>query len=197
MSSNEDPGSPGEGRRSGDNGEPNNLFDITQIIGAALGTSMAGPSGVRMASSSHSHVPIVAISTGPGIGPEDDLPHTATMDFEGGLPMLSSGSNLFGSLPPAAMGSDDAAGQLHRVIRRAENEPASREVNGKDSKNGKEKNAEDEARLAQIYESFEFEPIWDRLSQVLTRLEGDPNAAQVLLPLIEVSIPIPSKRHRC
>ncbi|PWN36578.1 HECT-domain-containing protein [Meira miltonrushii] len=175
MSSNEDPGSPGEGRRSGDNGQPNGLFDITQIIGAALGTSMAGPSGVRMASSSHSHVPIVAISTGPGVGP--GLPHTAAMDFEGGLPMLSSGS--------AAMESDDAAGQLHRVIQRAENEPASREVNGKDSKNGKEKNAEDEARLAQIYESFEFEPIWDRLSQVLTRLEGDPNAAQVLLPLIE------------
>ena len=187
MSSNEDPGSPNDGRRSGDNGEQNGILDISQIIGAAFATSMAGPSGVRVASSSHSHVPIVAISAGPGVGPEDDLPHTAAMDFEGGLPMLSSGSNIFRSLPPSAMDSNDAAGQLHRVIQRAENEPANREINAKDSKNGKEKNAEDEARLAQIYESFEFEPIWDRLSQVLTRLEGDPNAAQVLLPLIEVS----------
>ena len=43
------------------------------------------------------------------------------------------------------------------------------------------------AKLAEIYESFELDPIWDKLSKVLTRLEGDPSAAQILLPSIEVS----------
>ncbi|UZJ54316.1 hypothetical protein CBS101457_003636 [Exobasidium rhododendri] len=52
--------------------------------------------------------------------------------------------------------------------------------------NGKQKvESEEERKLADIYENFDFEPIWDRLSQVLTRLRGDPNAAQILLPLIE------------
>lgn len=188
MSSNEEPDSPGQGRRSGENGDQNGILDISQILGAAFGGSMAGPSGVRMTSSSHSHGPIVAISAGPSIVPEGGLPHGARMNFEGGLPMLSSNSNLFSSLPPMAMDSDDASVQVRREIERAENEPANREMNGKDSKNANQKSAEDEAKLAQIYEGFEFEPIWDRLSQVLTRLEGDPNAAQVLLPLIEVSL---------
>lgn len=46
---------------------------------------------------------------------------------------------------------------------------------------------EDEEKLAKIYESFKFDPLWRRLSDALTRLKGDPNAAQILLPLIEVS----------
>ena len=45
---------------------------------------------------------------------------------------------------------------------------------------------ENEKKLAMIYESFNFEPLWAKLSEALTRLEDDPSAAQVLLPLIEV-----------
>lgn len=45
--------------------------------------------------------------------------------------------------------------------------------------------SEDEEKLAQIYESLDFEPIWQKLSLLLSRLEADPSAAQVLLPLIE------------
>lgn len=46
---------------------------------------------------------------------------------------------------------------------------------------------ENEKKLAKIYEGFQFQPLWDKLSEALTRLEDDPSAAQVLLPLIEVS----------
>ncbi|KAN0060814.1 E3 ubiquitin-protein ligase tom1 [Thecaphora frezii] len=49
----------------------------------------------------------------------------------------------------------------------------------------KNRRQEDEAKLAQIYEKFEFDPLWARLSEALSRLKNDPNAAQILLPLIE------------
>lgn len=49
----------------------------------------------------------------------------------------------------------------------------------------KKKREEDEAKLAKIYESFEFDPLWSKLSDVLSRMKNDPGAAQILLPLIE------------
>ncbi|PWY98189.1 HECT-domain-containing protein [Testicularia cyperi] len=49
----------------------------------------------------------------------------------------------------------------------------------------KRKREEDEARLAKLYEQFEFDPLWAKLSEVLTRMKNDPGAAQILLPLIE------------
>ncbi|KIS68346.1 uncharacterized protein UMAG_03442 [Mycosarcoma maydis] len=42
-----------------------------------------------------------------------------------------------------------------------------------------------EAALAKIYESFEFDVLWSKLSEVLSRMKNDPGAAQILLPLIE------------
>ena len=49
----------------------------------------------------------------------------------------------------------------------------------------KKKKEEDEAKLAKMYESFEFDPLWSKLSDVLARMRNDPGAAQILLPLIE------------
>ncbi|GAK65645.1 uncharacterized protein PAN0_009c3863 [Moesziomyces antarcticus] len=49
----------------------------------------------------------------------------------------------------------------------------------------KKKREEDEAKLAKIYESFEFDTLWSKLSSVLSRMKNDPGAAQILLPLIE------------
>ncbi|EST09465.1 hypothetical protein PSEUBRA_000676 [Kalmanozyma brasiliensis GHG001] len=49
----------------------------------------------------------------------------------------------------------------------------------------KKRREEDEAKLAKIYESFEFDPLWSKLSDVLSRMKNDPGAAQILLPLIE------------
>ncbi|KAJ1022444.1 hypothetical protein NDA16_003433 [Ustilago loliicola] len=49
----------------------------------------------------------------------------------------------------------------------------------------KKKREEDEAKLAKIYETFEFDTLWSKLSDVLSRMKNDPGAAQILLPLIE------------
>ena len=49
------------------------------------------------------------------------------------------------------------------------------------------KKKEDEEKLAQIYESFQFDGLWDKLSEALSRMEDDSSAAMILLPLIEVS----------
>ncbi|WFD30722.1 HECT-type E3 ubiquitin transferase [Malassezia sp. CBS 17886] len=48
-----------------------------------------------------------------------------------------------------------------------------------------EETSANEAKLAQVYETFDFTPLWHRLSESLARLQGDPSSAQVLLPLIE------------
>lgn len=56
-----------------------------------------------------------------------------------------------------------------------------------DKGKAKETNQDDDQALAKVYESFDFEPLWKRLSDALDRLKGDPGAAQILLPLIEVS----------
>ena len=49
----------------------------------------------------------------------------------------------------------------------------------------KRKREQEEAELAKIYESFEFDTLWSKLSDVLSRMKNDPGAAQILLPLIE------------
>lgn len=46
--------------------------------------------------------------------------------------------------------------------------------------------AEKEEKLAKVNESFDFDGLWKRLSEALTRLQADQGSAQVLLPLIEV-----------
>lgn len=49
----------------------------------------------------------------------------------------------------------------------------------------KKKREQDEAKLANIYEAFQFDTLWSKLSDVLSRMKNDPGAAQILLPLIE------------
>lgn len=48
-----------------------------------------------------------------------------------------------------------------------------------------EEKREAEAKLAQVYENFDFEVLWLKLSEALSRLDYDPGTAQVLLPTIE------------
>jgi hypothetical protein len=55
---------------------------------------------------------------------------------------------------------------------------------GKERKTG----SKEEEELARLYEGFEFEQLWRKLSDALDRLRGDSGAAMILLPLIEVSV---------
>jgi hypothetical protein len=124
-------------------------------------------------------MPLISLGSGPG------LDHNSAMN---GLELINSLSSL-PAVPRSAL--ETAMNTLAR--NRASSSTGGRAAEGakdaEDTKSGKDKAAvsEDEKKLADIYESFEFESIWTKLSQVLTRLRGDPNAAQILLPLIEVS----------
>lgn len=103
------------------------------------------------------------------------------------------------SLPPVSISALESAMNTLARNRGASStggRPAGTETDLSDAKSGKHKrvSSEDEKKLADIYESFDFDSIWAKLSQVLTRLRGDPNAAQILLPLIEVSRAITTKK---
>lgn len=94
----------------------------------------------------------------------------------GDNPSLGSGGG--GSTEHGATEND---ADVQREIRKAE-------ASNDEETNKSAKQSEDEERLARLYEGFQFAPLWRRLSDALTRLKGDPNAAQILLPLIEVSV---------
>lgn len=163
-------------------------ISLPQVLSAALGVASdeASGSGVRRVmhinggtseggSSSSNGFPIVAIASNAGSGQMDGVEIASRL----GLPSMS----LSGGLGESRLLDNEAASSsMNQEVIRAENDTS-------DSKNGKQKGieSEDEKKLAEIYENFDFEAIWDKLSQVLTRLRGDPNAAQILLPLIEVS----------
>lgn len=65
------------------------------------------------------------------------------------------------------------------MIKRAEGE-------SEDGSKSKRKREEEE-KLAEIYEGFQFGGLWAKLSESLSRMQDDSNAAMILLPLIEVS----------
>ncbi|PWN49222.1 HECT-domain-containing protein [Violaceomyces palustris] len=91
------------------------------------------------------------------------------------------GASPSSSLPALAMDATRSAGSNSNATRRSPPDPGS----ASETETTTAKRQEDEAKLAKIYESFEFDPLWSRLSDALLRLRGDPNAAQILLPLIE------------
>ena len=95
-----------------------------------------------------------------------------------GIPAIISGPIMDDMPNPAAAILGLAPGSSESSSRKTESSSTEAQKNRKE---------QDEAKLTQIYEKFHFDPLWDRLSQVLTRLKGDPSAAQILLPLIEVS----------
>lgn len=68
---------------------------------------------------------------------------------------------------------------MQTEIRKAENEKV------ESDKSRKKK--EDEEKLAQIYEGLDFDGLWSKLSESLSRMEDDSSAAMILLPLIEAS----------
>lgn len=59
------------------------------------------------------------------------------------------------------------------------------------------KKKEDEEQLAKIYEGFQFDGLWSKLSESLSRMEDDSSAAMILLPLIEVSLACSQGKQRC
>lgn len=63
--------------------------------------------------------------------------------------------------------------------------PAGRKQDNAHSEAQKKKREQDQAKLGAIYESFKFDPLWAKLSDVLSRMKNDPGAAQIMLPLIE------------
>lgn len=131
---------------------------------------------------------IVAVSTSGGAGGLNGA-FPASLSSAMGIEGRSAFSGPMTSIHDVpGRPSPQVARNIQRELLRAQN--LARTSNGTADPHADErekgKSAEDEEHLAQIYESFEFDAIWDKLSKVLTRLEGDPNAAQILLPLIEV-----------
>ncbi|CAO1635660.1 unnamed protein product [Parajaminaea phylloscopi] len=91
----------------------------------------------------------------------------------------SAGAATLPSLVNAASASRGHAAAGNPQAAKSDREPASAE-----SEKAKKKK-QDEERLAQIYEGLSFDGLWDKLSESLTRMEGDSSAAMILLPLIE------------
>lgn len=152
-------------------------------LGAASGEASGSGGRIRLQGPTNgagghlNDMPLISLGSGPG------LDHTSAMD---GLELVNSLSST--AVPMSALET-----AMNTLARNRGNGTAGRaaqaESDIRDAKLEKDKGAmsEDEKKLAEIYESFDFESIWTKLSQVLTRLRGDPNAAQILLPLIEVS----------
>ncbi|CEH14240.1 related to ubiquitin-protein ligase 1 [Ceraceosorus bombacis] len=125
------------------------------------------------------------------------LPAGSTLDPSGGtsepsgssmspLAALLGGPGLGGSSLMDPYGSNDMDMALDLPL------PPSMSILSRTSQKGKAKDKEakkpspeDEEALAKIYEGFDFEELWKKLSEALDRLKGDAGAAQVLLPLIE------------
>lgn len=93
---------------------------------------------------------------------------------------VEGGSSLLGASGSGPRDAVQTEPAVQREIEKAERE-------GKADEKSKA-NDDEEKELARVYENFDFDPLWSRLSEALTRMKGDPNAAQILLPLIEVSL---------
>jgi membrane-bound ClpP family serine protease len=167
-------------------------LSLPQVLSAALGAASgeaSGSGGARRVIANgasdgsggpFSGVPIIALGGSSSTG----LDRSQAME---GIELVNSLS-----LPPVPISALESAMNTlarNRGTSSTAGRAAGTENDSVDAKSGKQKgvSSEDEKKLADIYESFDFESIWAKLSQVLTRLRGDPNAAQILLPLIEVS----------
>lgn len=94
--------------------------------------------------------------------------------------LQSGGANPFTFLMPDA-------GAIPVTALRRQRSPSHESAQGDESaKNvSAEEKREGEEKLARVYENFDFDALWTRLSEALTRLRRDPGSAQVLLPMIE------------
>lgn len=97
-----------------------------------------------------------------------------------------SGSMLAPVQPPSLAEAPSSSRGPETTAAAAENEVAKAETQSSDADKEK-KRKEDEEKLVQIYENLSFGGLWDKLSESLSRMEGDSSAAMILLPLIEVS----------
>lgn len=156
---------------------------LEAALGVATGDEASGSETRRVVGSSESNsglaqgIPIATLSS------RSNQPiTTSTMEGLQDERRLGFPASLFSALESSSPLPGTEENSIEREVARAEQEPSE-----ESSAKKKQGESEEEKKLAEMYESFEFEPIWDRLSQVLTRLRGDPNAAQILLPLIEVS----------
>lgn len=96
-----------------------------------------------------------------------------------------------GALPRTDLSVAPSFGMFSDFLRNIDRVNATASPSGRtkpDSSNSeaqKKKREQDEAKLANIYEAFQFDTLWSKLSDVLSRMKNDPGAAQILLPLIE------------
>ncbi|KAJ1022812.1 hypothetical protein NDA18_005145 [Ustilago nuda] len=96
-----------------------------------------------------------------------------------------------GALPRTDLSVAPSFGMFSDFLRNIDRVNATASPSGRskpDSSNSeaqKKKREQDEAKLANIYEAFQFDILWSKLSNVLSRMKNDPGAAQILLPLIE------------
>ncbi|SAM83270.1 related to ubiquitin-protein ligase 1 [Ustilago bromivora] len=96
-----------------------------------------------------------------------------------------------GAVPRTDLSVAPSFGMFSDFLRNINRVNASASPSGRtkpDSSNSeaqKKKREQDEAKLANIYEAFQFDTLWSKLSDVLSRMKNDPGAAQILLPLIE------------
>ncbi|SPO27765.1 related to ubiquitin-protein ligase 1 [Ustilago trichophora] len=115
----------------------------------------------------------------------DSPPHGAFIAVDHrGIPVHGSMLGIDGS------SGDPSLEALNMFLRMpypgdARTSPAARKHENTHSEAQKKKREEDEAKLGAIYESFKFDPLWAKLSDVLSRMKNDPGAAQIMLPLIE------------
>ena len=94
--------------------------------------------------------------------------------------LQSGGANPFTLLMPDAGAIPVTALRRQRSSSQesAQGDESTKNVSAEEKREGEEK-------LARVYESFDFDALWTRLSEALTRLRRDPGSAQVLLPMIE------------
>lgn len=119
---------------------------------------------------------------GPGQGGDVD-------DDDSEMPMLDSITRGLGGPGSSSRGGHRYAPLQPSSLSRGSRSTAQNEVrkaeNATSESDKAKKKKEDEEKLAAIYEGFDFGSLWDKLSESLSRMQNDSNAAMILLPLIE------------
>lgn len=111
---------------------------------------------------------------------------SSPLDLTRAFASSSSRTNRSRQPPPQPSSVDPAGGASSRGGTRSSVQDEIRKAENTTSEADKQKRKqEDEEKLAEIYEGFEFGSLWDKLSDSLSRMQNDSNAAMILLPLIE------------
>lgn len=160
--------------------------DLSGILSAVMTAgagSEAGPSGSSPGPSSNGHPAVTVVPiTSAGDASSGRDSNMMAIDGDDLASLLGGGNGAADAIMGGSSGGRDEVASAEPAVQR-EIERAEREGVAEEKTKG---NDEEEKELARVYEAFDFDPLWSRLSEALTRMKGDPNAAQILLPLIEV-----------